>query len=607
MSMNDMFTYDYTDYLNQIPDEKGRINIIDRNIVPKEYEERITQDIKDKYEFARNERVDVESKWKELYDLYKFKYTQDNLKFKTRSKLFIAKVFKIIEVAKARIIGQFLNTPDFFEGVPIFDAYSMNPVSNPTNPDEIMKLEAIVKKKMDYFRYQLSMMKFYMKITPTLNQFLMFGDGMVKIMWDMERRRPNVVPVNIFDVYIDPSAKNIEGATYIIHRLWLTKEQLIDRVLSQHYDKDNVAEMIEQKEGDNAKQIGVPGIFMDGYNNGQEQFEYPYDDTDIPVKFNRYEILEYWVDGAVITIGNRQFLLRASQYNKEYGYPIVQFSMNEGFKLYGTGFIEPIKDLQKEYNIKRNQMVDFLNQKLARMYGVRRGMIDDLRQLKIRQNGLVITNNNPNEALMPLPTPDIPQGAFMTEDNIERDMMDVSGVYDTISGGSASTTRKTKFEVEQKAQAASTRFEFAFQVFAERLLVVFEKMMLLNRDNLQADIFPYKNLDEVTYVPITPPELGQKIQLVLKTSFMNSVKQEKFQKIMTLYNILVNDRYINQLLLRKLLINEFDLTDQMEDLLLTPEGMQQQASQEMNMGGQPSKVGEPPPEIKPSSKGGQSK
>ena len=361
---------------------------------------------------------------------------------------------------------------------------------------------------------------------------------------------------------------------------------MLDRYYSGLWDKVGTEAMVTDKEGQGKMEVGVSGIGIDR-SSDSDSLRIPYDTQDKVNKFNRYCIKEYWTQEAVITVGEDDFMLRAEAVDKDIGIPIIQFVIPEEFKLYGKGFIEPIADLQVEHNVKRNMFIDMLMRKMYQMYAIKKDAIIDERELAVRPNGIIYTRNNPENAIMPLPVPDIPQGALALYGMSESNMKEISGVNDFRAGENASTNRKTKFEVEAKVAGGNVQFEYLFVIIAETFLVFFEKCLMMNEKMLSGDIYPSVTEEGKTELSVIDEKtLQSKCNLVLKTSFKDNVKNESFAKSIKLFELFNGDRYINQKTLRQIVVNSFDFTDATNRLLLTPEAAAMQAQQEMELGGQ---------------------
>lgn len=98
----------------------------------------------------------------------------------------------------------------------------------PANDDFTASMDADVNKA--YLNYVMDpvVTNWDMQLSDATLWALITPSGWLKWIWDPALKRPDIIPVSYFDVYVDPFAKQFQRARYIIHTMFMAPDQLED-------------------------------------------------------------------------------------------------------------------------------------------------------------------------------------------------------------------------------------------------------------------------------------------------------------------------------------------------------------------------------------------
>jgi hypothetical protein len=496
----------------------------------------LLEKITEGFDKASDYRKAFEDRWKRYYGLYRSRAKpQDD---ETRANIFVPEVFTAIETLTPRLVSNFLN--------------SSKPAIRVFGREESDMANAVSAEKL--LAYQFEKMEMPLKLISFYKQALLYGTSVGKVYWDYRVRKgrngedvvvyddPAFEVLDVFDFYIDPGATGIDDARYCIHRKFLSWEDLKKR------ESDGIYRNVEK--------LKNCGGYVESASVGDRE---PGDSSD-PLEERTFEILEYWEDDRVVTVGERSVILRDVPNPFDHGKkPFVQMVfVPVPFEFYGIGVIEPIEGLQMELNTKRNQRLDNVNMVINRMWLLQRGAMDDLRQLYSRPGGVIVVNDI--NGLQPLPSPDVTSSSYNEEEKIKSDIQNTSGISDYIRG-MISSDKQTATEVRIKSEQGANRFDFNFKLMAEMGLKRIASLVIqLNQQFVESDrtirIIGEKGAD---FRKITPAEIQGNFDLIPNVDPLRIQEMENRQQILTLYSTLINNPIIDKNALTKKLLESFDV------------------------------------------------
>lgn len=165
-----------------------------------------------------------------------------------------------------------------------------------------------------------------------------------------------------------------------------------------------------------------------------------------------HEILEFHDGDRVITVLDRALVV--SDIENPYWHGEIPFSVYRPteieHRMCGKSAIEPIEDLQWEFNELRTQRRDNARLKLQMAFAYNDGSVDPL-DIQFGPAQLIPTNGDPAGLLQPLQVGDIPNSSFAEEDRLIADIERTSGVSDQTSGAASAATTATGAQLVQAA------------------------------------------------------------------------------------------------------------------------------------------------------------
>jgi hypothetical protein len=207
-----------------------------------------------------------------------------------------------------------------------------------------------------------------------------------------------------------------------------------------------------------------------------------------------YEVWEFHKGDQVITVLGRQLPVQAGL--NPFWHGRINFQIFRPTKvlheMVGMSEPEAIEDLQAEMNAMRSQRRDNATLVLQRPFAYFEGL-GDPNDFKFGPGQMWGVDGDPRELIFPIPMQDIPFSSYQEEDRLQRDIERVTGIDDTVSGGSGdSGAAETATGVQLVQAAAGVRIKSK----AKRL--VQECVKLQSQDFLE--LYQQK-LTDPEYVP----------------------------------------------------------------------------------------------------------
>ena len=306
-----------------------------------------------------------------------------------------------------------------------------------------------------------------------------YGVGISKSIprYDSEMPASDMESVVLRDFFKDPDSATIDDSNFLFHRMWLTHEEIEERLTKNEYVKSEVEAMFEwaaQRRDEQEKEHGVdsldaqaverPGPRKSTGDAGviKQMGLLPLSESDSGNKrFDRYLIYEYYDRGRVITVGEEKFYLKGIP-NKDIGYPFVAWycRLPRTGEFWVKSIAELLLPLQHESDIKRNQRVDNINKMLNMplLYTKMAMGITNIEKIAIDANSKIMVNDI--EGLKFLEYKD---GTGSTTDELallERDAQDITSVRPAALGDVAKKERMGTQETNAVYGNAMMKFDY---------------------------------------------------------------------------------------------------------------------------------------------------
>uniref|UniRef100_A0A6M3ILF7 Putative head tail connector protein n=1 Tax=viral metagenome TaxID=1070528 RepID=A0A6M3ILF7_9ZZZZ len=504
------------------------------------------QYISDLFSATKQWRDSQENRWRRFYKLYRNYRDVSTTPYK--SNIFVPYIFSKVETVVPKMLGTLFNTR------PIISVQPRKGASE----DMSILLEQLLEYQLDE-----DQLEFFSKILEFFKECAIYGSSFAKIIPkfnDDELSSFNYIdiePIDLFHVFPDYRAKSIRRMKYIIQLSYTDYDDLEAMARSGFYQ--NVEELLGKLENissvDEYKKNRLTSVgILD---------EYAFDSTRRVV-----EVLEYWDRDYIYTVGARRELLKKEK--NPFG-GLLPFIMARYVpvqqELYGIGIPEIAESLQEELNDVRNQRMDNVNLIINRMFIANKYADIDFDSL-ISYPGNVILSNDIN-AIRDLTTPDVTQSAYREEEIIKRDIDSATGEY-PYSAGEPPQRRETATGIVKLQQASNIRFDTVVKMLEFTVLRNIAKMFLwLDYHFLEPEEFAKIVGEEEFQKRNGQAFYDQDINEVLKLynfqpmgSSTTAVKEVRLQQMMQCYQLFNGDQFINQLELRKMLLDALDIKSQ---------------------------------------------
>lgn len=263
---------------------------------------------------------------------------------------------------------------------------------------------------------------------------------------------PCAEAIDVFDFLWDPTAHDMHGARFAIHRTW-RDDAYVARMLETSQWKLPEKIDLEQVRGlggsEERDTLWSQRDKASGYRAGDHKAE------------KLHEVWEVHDDGLVTVVLDRA--VPVVHEPSPFWHGEMPFQVYRPTKvpheMAGIGEIEAIEDLLDEMDELRTSRRDNARLALQRPFAYWDGMVD-AGDIAFGPAVGIPVDGDPKEALFPLPLQDIPASGYQEEQMLQRDIERVSGVDDTISGaeggGGAS---QTATGVQMVQAAANVRIQ----------------------------------------------------------------------------------------------------------------------------------------------------
>jgi len=530
------------------------------------------------YDAVKMWRLPYEDRWKRYYKLYRNWRDSGNTAFK--SNIFVPYIFSIVESVVPKMLGTIFNVRPIISVIPRKGAAE----------DMSKLLETLLEYQLDEDQLEL-----FTKVLEFFKECSIYGSSFCKVIPKFNSDEAasfnyiDVEPIDLFHVFPDYRAKSIRRMKYIMQLEYADYDELL-KLEEQGFYK-NVKDLIGYCESQQT---------VDAYKKERLTDIGILEDYGFDSSRKTIELIEYWDREKMYIIAAKKFVIKEEE-NPLGG--LLPFIMSRyvpvQHELYGIGIPEIAESLQEELNSVRNQRMDNVNLILNRMFVVNKYADIDFDSL-ISYPGNVILTNDVN-AVVPLKTDDITKAAYMEEDIIKKDIDNATGEWE-YSRGATPPRRETATGIVRLQQASNIRFDTVVKMLEFTVLRSIAKMFLW---------LDFHFLEPKEFARIVGAEefvkyngqlfYEQDIDEVLKMynfqpmgSSTTAVKEVRVQQLMQAYQMFNMDPMINQVVLRRMVLEALDVKNINRLLIEQPAQAQEQAMPPGPPGVPPPGAGGPP-------------
>ncbi len=352
-----------------------------------------------------------------------------------RANLFIPYPFAVVENEMPRLAGRLPRARAF-----------------PRNKNDRAKVDAI----QDLIYYALDRMNFIGVQTLWLRQYAIYGWSPLYYYWRLEEgnvlervptplvdgtvayplRRTRkkkfddfwATVLDVFDCFIQPGVREIEGGDYFMFREWFSAKDLRKMVKAgilypevEKYLDANESPDFRLSEGDGRRERDeIKGLVPSSSEH----------------TYGKYELMWMLENERVVQVLDRNIVARVGDNpNPLQEIPIINCNLiplvNEPI---GVGSIEALAGLPDKLNALTNARLDNISLLLNQVFVAdRNDQYTDFKNVRMSP-GNVILSGNPEHSIVPLKVPDLTQSSEIEVRNTKEDIQFVSSVSDFMTG-----------------------------------------------------------------------------------------------------------------------------------------------------------------------------
>ena len=367
-----------------------------------------------------------------------YRLYRDKKDYPYANSIFCPDTFNFVEDATAKLVSVLLSRSPVYSVIPRKGGVI----------DIARQLEAILQ-----YCIETSDFDFFIEFVDFVKNGSIFGTSFMSILPDFKFTDQGLVYSgprfdynDFWDIFPDPMARRLgRNCRYIIKRSKPYIEDLLDM------EKKGIYRNVKQLQGLNSGNIDDERKTLLG-EIGLEQF--------ISQDDSIHEILEMYSYGHIITVADRQVIIRDTRTDKfrpyPYDIPLAGYRyVTVPGEFYGMGIPEIIKELQADKNMVRSQRRENVDLILNKILKVRTGAEMDIDGLKFFP-GAVWMLENIDQDIKELDLRDVTQSAYQEEEHLDMDMERATGQY-RYSQGQAPQREETATGIMRLQAAAQTR------------------------------------------------------------------------------------------------------------------------------------------------------
>jgi hypothetical protein len=366
--------------------------------------------------------------------------------FPYANSVFTPDTFAFVEDATAKIVQTITSHSPIFSVQPRYGG----------NVDVARQLERVLQYCIENEDFE-----FFPEFLDLVKNGGIFGTSFMMVLPEFSEKPegvgyegPNYEFVDYWDIFPDPGARRLtRKARWIFKRTLLYNEELEELGAKGVYQNIN-----------EALQLGTGG-FVDHERRrllqeiGLESYE--------PDEPGRHEVLEQFIDGHIVSVINRQMIIRDTRTKKlkpfPYDMPMVDYRyISVPGEFNGIGIPEILQYLQADKNVVRSQRRENVDLVLNKILKIRRGADVDVDLLKYFP-GAVWETEDPSRDIIEHDMRDVTQSAYLEEEKISLDMESATGMYKYSRGQDPSRT-ETATAIVRLQQAALARHDITIKL-----------------------------------------------------------------------------------------------------------------------------------------------
>lgn len=431
---------------------------------------------------ADNARKEIEDRWHHFYKMYR-SYAGKRSPGDWRSRVWIPLSFYVVETIVPRLVAQ-------------LPKLTVEPVG-PEDVEGAKQMEFV----LDYITKQTDL---YLELVKAFRSALMYGTGVLKTAYEekyavsitqettpglmdvptgqldingeqqmtevetgqqiptgkmireeiLKYAGPGAEAVDIFNFFVSPEAEDVESASYVVHRVYRTKQHL------QRLVKQGKYHLPEDIDWDSLGNIGMDANpYTERLGNVGLG---PGADSQTAKGTKLIELREFWTDEVVFTIAGNKTLIRCER--NPYGHGekpfvrIVDHMIQQEF--WGIGELEPLEGIQDTINSLWNSRIDNVKLTINKMFAVSTDYLESEGDLKIRPGGVIrLREGVPiDQAIKPIDLGEVTDTAYQEASEMERLSEKVSGVSAYQMGTDSPALNRTATGVALISEQGNTRF-----------------------------------------------------------------------------------------------------------------------------------------------------
>lgn len=296
--------------------------------------------------FSEMERYDDE--WGDIERIYRAKYTakyKKKLRKKKRSDLYVPLSRNTVDIIHAIIMTSFLA-----DGFPI----EVNPIGLKKGHDTRLKnaLMVVARKRWEQWKPLVGLSK-------AILSAVQFPLGIVSLAYDrnLQAAKTNHIPIN--NIAFDYEATDINDVQYMCNKWKESKRAIWDKIQAGTYKlkKSEISKLFPRGlDSASYERVEIKDIYHKRVNKGVVTWE-----------------LFSYCEGVRL----RNAMFKKSPFH--YGYTVERLPSHDKSErdqeilVYGSCVIDKLRAIQEEYNIKRNQKIDLIEEAIDPSYAIDSG------------------------------------------------------------------------------------------------------------------------------------------------------------------------------------------------------------------------------------------
>lgn len=427
---------------------------------------------------AESARKETEDRWRKYYKMYR-SWGGKRPPGDWRSRVWIPMSFYVIETIVPRLVAQLPKL-----------------TVEPIGPEDVEGAEQM-EKVLDYVTKQSDL---YLELVKAFKSSLIYGTGILKTCYDekyavsiLPEMEPVLMPaplgqndiegnpqttmvptgqeqptgkmtrqeilkyagpmaeaVDLFNFFVSPEAEDVDGASYVIHRVFRTRQHIehLSKMGKYHLPEDIDWDSLGSDSTPMSERLGDIGLTGDNNTSAKGT--------------KLIELREFWTDDVVFTLAGEKHLIRCERNPYSHGEKpfvrIVDHMVQQEF--YGVGELEPLEGIQDTMNALWNSRIDNVKLVINKMFAVSVDYLENENDLKMRPGGVIrLREGVPiDQAIQAIDMGDVTNDAYEEAAEMERLSEKVSGVSAYQMGTDSPALNRTATGVALISEQGNTRF-----------------------------------------------------------------------------------------------------------------------------------------------------